>query len=337
MRENGSINKTRGGGFDKYLQYKAKRPFAYRLLVPSIADIAEPMVMSNLSESLEYKFTTGTPLREYMKVRQDEPVGLVMSVRYHIAYFISFASLLGLAFTLRGLTIRVTPEDVNLANFAPLVFILLLPLTFLHGGFLYDFPELLLLSLSFLYILRDQKIALCIVMFLAVLNKESNVLIPLFYLAYEYRGMPNRAELGRFFIMTAVSMVGYILGQHLTRNADGVVVMNHLTANLQFIGSGGSWFLWFRAYGGLVPFPRKYNILMLGLMFFVVVSVWKSTQLGLRRVFALTFCINLCLVLAFGNADEMRNWSLVFVPLYLLVVKYFSMPRWRGTLLGNVR
>ena len=324
MKVNGGINHSHGGGFDRYFAHQVERPFAYRVLLPSIVDAITPVIEENMTEGLRYRFIIGTPLKEYMGVSPDTPVNLTMSIRYHLGYFMSFASLVGLAFVLRSLTLAVIPGDCNLSNLAPLAFVLLLPLTFLHGGFLYDFPELLFLAVSFLMMIRHRIVALSLVTFLAVLNKESNVLIPVFYAAYVWNEIPRNILIKRTGFLILVASIAYALVRYLARDAGGVVVMDHLARNLAFMANAESWLTFFRPYGGLVEFPRGYNIMLLSILFLVFINAWKNIPAGMRRVFFVAMGANCLLVLAFGNRDEIRNWSLFFIPIYLSFIIYFN-------------
>ncbi len=324
MRANGGINNPHGGGFDRYFAHQVHRPFAYRILLPSIVDVMAPVIEKNMTDGLRHRFIIGTPLKEYMGVRPDAPIDLTMSIRYHLGYFLSFASLVGLAFVLRALTLATIPGDVNLSNLAPLAFVLLLPLTFLHGGFLYDFPELLFLSASFLMMIRHRIFALSLITFLAVLNKESNVMIPVFYAAYVWNEIPKRVFIKRIGVLLLVASIAYAVVRYLARDAGGVVVMDHLARNLEFMGTAESWLAFFRAYGGLIEFPRGYNILLLSVLFLVFIHAWKNITAGMKRVFFVAMVANFLLVLAFGNRDEIRNWSLFFIPIYLFFISYFN-------------
>lgn len=322
MRENGSINQPHGG-FDRYIQHQVLKPFAYRVLVPALLDSAAPIIIRHASDSLKNKLTKETPLRDYMKLGDSQEIDLSMSARYHLAYFLCFASLVGLQFVLKGIADTVAPDRSSFASFAPVLFVVLLPLTFLHGGFLYDFPELFFLSAALLLMLREQFWALCALIPLAVLNKESNVVLPLVYAVYVYGDSfsPKRKE--KALLLFVIAAGAYSAGHLIASDVGGVVVMHHLGGNLSFMIDYHSYFLWERLYGGLLAFPRGYNLLVLAALSVMIAGVWSDVPSPMKRVFAALLPVNLVLVLAFGNRDEIRNWSLMFPTLYFFAISFF--------------
>ena len=138
MRENGVIIRPQGLRFDMYLNGEAPRPFAYRVLVPALVRFVAQSVKPHLTTQQLKRITTNSPLSEYMKVSPRTMVNQYTAINYHIAYFGIFISLLGLAFSLTKLGLLVNPDKSQIASIAPIGFLILLPLTFLHGGYLYD-------------------------------------------------------------------------------------------------------------------------------------------------------------------------------------------------------
>lgn len=322
MTRNGSLSHKMGLSFDRYLAQDVPKPFAYRVLMPLIVEAATPVILARLSEGQREKLVMTSPLRRYMAVAAGVPLPLDVSLRYHLGYVMAFTALIGLAFALRALSLAAAPQARDFANLAPVAFVLLLPLTFLHGGYLYDFPELMFLTLAFWAMVRGHLIALLCVMPLAILNKESNILIAVFFAAYAWRRFGDRAMTARVAAVTAMAFVSFGIGRLIASDASGVSLMDNLDKNLSFLTTPQSWFLWFAPYDGLIGFPRGYNLLLTGLLLLFLITGWHHWSLGTRRVLLVAFALNAYLVTAHGYRDETRNWSLVFIPLFLAAIEY---------------
>lgn len=122
-------------GFSKMLDESAERPHVQqRRLVPIIANYAASLV----SREEQAAFVQYPLDRHHLKQLYFEIWSPEFAIKYHVAYFILFFSLLGTLYCLRALTSTVSPNEyplTPLTPFVPVLFILLLPLSFLHGNF----------------------------------------------------------------------------------------------------------------------------------------------------------------------------------------------------------
>lgn len=112
---------------------------------------------------------------------------------YIIAAAIVFACLVGLAYAIRLLFLRLYSGSALAADLVPVFALLWLPVTFREANlaYLYDFPTLLLFTLS-LYLLAGQRwSAFYLVFALGCLNKETFILVTPLFAWYYLRRMPR--------------------------------------------------------------------------------------------------------------------------------------------------
>ena len=170
-------------GLTQMMEHTAHRPFAYRVLVPWIVNgMGQLIPLRSVEHALDRLDPQENLRRNLLRQRYFKAEGAVawtrdVRRRYLFTYLLLFAVLVGTMFVLRKLTDVHLPGSV-LCDFAPIAFVTLLPLTFIRGGYYYDFPELLFLAASFLLAVHKRYFLLVAVFGLAVLNKESNLLLP---------------------------------------------------------------------------------------------------------------------------------------------------------------
>ena len=231
--------------------------------------------------------------------------------------WLMFGSLVATAFAWRSLVRWVLPGKPLLADVVPAAAVLALPATFTRGGFLYDLPDLLLVSGCYLaFVLRRWTIWYPLFA-LAVLNKEASVLALVWWLAVR-DSMPRRTW---WIHATASGLVGgaVVVGlQWLFRDRPGAFAQVNLLHNLGYWVSFRWLFEWQDAFGMGVPLPVALDVIDLGVLACVV-------ELGRRRVApevvrALTWAASAVAVLlvAFGFEDEIRVFAVAIPPLVAL-------------------
>jgi hypothetical protein len=229
------------------------------------------------------------------------------------------AALFGTLWTWRALAAWALPGRPLIAAMAPVVGILALPATFTGGGFLYDFPDLLLVSLVAWAFVRRRWVLWYVLLPLVVLDKEASVLCLAWFFAA--RGtMPTK----RLAAHAAASLAlggSVVLGLAWAfRGAPGAPLQTNLGVNLAYWAS----FRWIVATDDLLglgfPLPIATNAVCLAF----VVGLWAY---GRRRVPALAprmFVASLVAVtpvfLAFGFENEIRVFAIAFPTLFVLGV-----------------
>jgi hypothetical protein len=227
-------------------------------------------------------------------------------------------SLLGVFYCCRWLIFYTISGDSFLQVVSPLLFGILLPISFLHGNFYYDFVELFFLSALLLTAIRGDYWYWLILLPLAVLNKESNILVPVLYVIVLMEKCVKRRDQVFIFLATIIAgCVFFYLKQKYALNPGGSMIWQ-LPKNVSFLLNPKNYFLWHDFYLPLIPFPRGVNLFWLALLSYLVFFDWINKPRLLKLIFLTALIVNLPLWLAFCQQDEMRNLSFVFLPLYLL-------------------
>jgi len=177
-------------GFSKMLDGSADRPYVYRQFVPIIANYAANLIPPEEQLGFVERYLDQYHLKQLYfgksKYHMKDTIEVwtpEYAIKYHIVYLMLFLSLLGTLYCLRALIPAVSSNENPLIPFVPALFILLLPLSFMHGNYYYDFAELLFLSLLLLTAIKGYYAWWLLLLPLAVLNKESNILVPFLYAA----------------------------------------------------------------------------------------------------------------------------------------------------------
>lgn len=239
---------------------------------------------------------------------------------------IDFLSLLGLVYLLRMLVgaVAAAPENPILGVTAPIVFLLLLPLSFMHGNFFYDFPELFFLGGLLLTALKGRYAGWILLLPLAVLNKESNILVPLLYLPVLYASFRSAGGRSRAGLVLSLAVAGalsatlYLYIQSGFADNPGQTTIWQLQENLAFWTTLQNYFLWQDFYAPLIPFPRGLNLLFVAVLLLLVSIAWRSLTRSLQWLFLISLAISAPLWLFYCYTDEMRNLSFTFIPLFLV-------------------
>jgi hypothetical protein len=303
-------------GFVHMLDHTAHQPFVYRVLSPTVVNVGAALVPATAQRSWRPWLLRETPLLRYRA--PFESWNPDKALKWHIAYGYLFLCLVAALFAVRALTRAVTPVTPLFADFAPAVALLLLPLTFLRGGYFYDFPELLFLFLCTLCAATARWLPYYALFVLAILNKESNVLIVMIFAAFAASRLPRRQWLTHVACQVAVGAVLVAALRVAFRDAGGGATQAWFPLNVLFFLSPEWYAKFFAPYAPLIPVPRGINGISLALVAFAVLWRWREKPLEFRRLFLLSAAVTFPLYVLFGFLDEIRALSLVFPAIYLL-------------------
>ncbi|HEY9099968.1 MAG TPA: hypothetical protein VIN38_13970 [Thiobacillus sp.] len=311
-------------GLASMLDGSADQPFVKRQLLPRLANFLTELVPANERDTFvqyhldKYHLKDAYFGRARLRNAGQEIWSADYALKYHLIYFFMFASLLGTLYLLRALGHDLIPSDNPLAPVLPVFFALLLPLSYLHGNFLYDFSELFFFSALLFSAFKGSYIWWLVLLPLAVLNKETAILVPLLYAPLLYsncRGWAQRSAMLGSLVLAGGVFWG--IGQEYASNP-GSDTQWHLLGNLAFWTQPANYFLWADLYVPLIPVPRGFNLLLIGAFSLLIFHNWRAHPLVLRRLFWAALLINLPLFFLFTYRDEMRNLSMLFIPTYLL-------------------
>lgn len=311
-------------GLARMLDGSADRPFVKRQLLPRLAgQLTEWIPADERAAFVQYhldKYHLKEAYFERARLRNPghEAWTADYALKYHLIYAFMFVSLLGALYMLRGLGHALLLTDNPLAPLLPVGFALLLPLSFMHGGFFYDFSELFFLAALLLTAVKAEYRPWLVLLPLAALNKETANLAPLLYAPLLRANC--RSGLQRLAVLVSMGLAGsvaWIVGQEHASNLGGDT-QRHLIGNLDFWTQPGSYFLWADFYAPLIPAPRGLNLLPVAAFAVLLFSRWRTHPPILRQLFWVALIVNMPLFVFFTYRDEVRNLSLLFIPIYLL-------------------
>lgn len=296
----------------------AARPFVYRRLSAEVIDAGASLLGAiTTSEQRQYLRETSA-LRQMRQVEVPQVSSALESwterkaLLYHAAYAVVFAANFSALWLARGLMSHLMPSDLLLTSAAPLLGLLLVPLTFLHGGYFYDAPELMFLTAFAWCLARPTPGLLVPVFLLAVLNKEANLLLVPIAAAALWGRLRSQEWVRTLAALTIVGAVGLVTLYTTYAGNAGSPVEVSLLGNLQFWTHPRNLVMPTYVYGPMIPVPRASNIFILALFAGLIRLGWADTPPWLRRAVVTSMLVLVPLMLTSAYRDEMRNMSVSF-------------------------
>lgn len=314
-----------------FLDGQAHRPFAYRLLAPTLVESIEGAMPSPVRERL------ANDVAPWFRMRFVDPLskryeallpGITDRARMDWAsevYRSSYVVMVGLMFiSLAGALLMLHRAAILLgadrrgAIFAMLAYALFVPTMFLNGGYFYDFPEQLGAVALICCVLERKWWLAAFVLFLMQLNKETALLMVIFLSPYLWQvGRWRALRLGMAGVLLCVVMLVWVRMRYA--DLPGMPVEWHWQENRAFWLRPSSWVAGYDFYAIGHEFPRMtfLGVFISGLVF----GGWQGWQrFSPTRIAAFMAFLTLAtLLLAMGATDEFRNISLA-VPFLVLLL-----------------
>ncbi|WP_059372441.1 hypothetical protein [Achromobacter xylosoxidans] len=313
-------------GLSYMVEGTAARPYVYRQLLPAIANQVQawlpPASVERISKSLSDPRKVNSRSSLAMKYPESEALKPAVALRYYIVYYLTFFALVACLYVMRALCLRVG-ATAPAAIAAPAVMALLLPFMLTEGGYFYDFTEALFIMSAVtlalgMTTLRSWRVPLLLALAgLATWNKEAffwftPALYPLL------RGHLDRVRAAG--LVSALMLVGgcvYLAMRLRYAGNPGTTVDFQLWDNLLFYADPGNWFRTENTYGILLP--RGFSIVFMLVFAGLLAKAWRSLPAALRNHGATAAAINLPLFFLFCSPGEMRNLSMLYPTLLLLI------------------
>ena len=143
-----------GFSFDRMVSFTADRPFAYRVLMPALINAGACLFPKDFIHLHKKWLTDRSPLAAYAKNELFKYESIALKV--HLEYFYLYLSLIFLLYAVRSITKHIYAFPPIFSDAAPAIALLFIPLTFTLGGHIYDFPELLLMALCLICIIKKK-------------------------------------------------------------------------------------------------------------------------------------------------------------------------------------
>jgi hypothetical protein len=316
FREAGTAAFMPGASLEEMLDGTAARPYVERQLLPGMANAIDALVPASDQDRLfSVRLYSGRLFREEFI---DSPMARDRQwfLRYwvmHTSVFLA-AWLAVFAMHLFGRAAGVARAPAALAAMA---MILAIPYFETRGGFFYDYPELAFLAIALWIALTFNWIWLIPLAALATWNKESFLFfVPALYPILRYRGGGPRAWVKTLLIGLASGAVYALLRARFVHNPGGSIEW-HLPDQLDYMLHPLNMLTREKTYG-LLMF-QAFNPLLWAL---VAVAAWRGWSLlprHLRRHALVAALINVPLYLLFCLPGELRNLSMLYPSLLLLL------------------
>ncbi len=321
----------------------AHQPVVYRRLMPETVTLIRaalpPEAKQVLSEVVApqfYQFYARPLIAHYEKSVpaitlqasldwEDPEYRVAYVVMYYLCWVCLFLALYVTRQTAALLTKASAGTMRGVAECAPLFAVLCLPFSFLNGGYFYDFPEYLLLSLALYASLSGNLLLLVAASMLAVVNKETAWLFSLFLAPIlHHRWGTKKAAIRLVLIVACQLLIAHLIQARYAANA-GASHGFILTQNLLFWSTPANWWAVGDHIGRGFFFPRLTLLVML------VAALVYGLRSAPRHVSMATVAALMAtgvLLVSIGYRDELRNLSLAFPLVYALVVSAY-VEKWR--------
>jgi hypothetical protein len=304
--------------FEKMVDETAYRPAVYRQLLPMIARGVESLIPQQerievnkkiiekikANRSASHVFYQGSALSE----------NLVLE--YLVVYALSFISLFVALFLMRSVCIELI-EDRVAATLAPVAFAITLPLLLSKSGYFYDFPEIAFMAAGMWCAIRRRWLLFYLVTAVATVNKETYFLYAISLFPFFYSGKWKWSD---FANASGLIVVGALINAYVKyryRFNPGVVAEFHLWENLRFYLNPMS-YVRFAINDGVIT-PNEFNIVNIFMVAWLIRSGWKFLGCGVKWHILLCAAINFPLFFLFCAPEELRNLSMLYMALVLLI------------------
>jgi hypothetical protein len=254
--------------------------------------------------------------------------------RYFVIYVLTFLFSL-LAVYAMFLVCCALEMPVASAVFAPVILMLLLPYIMVNGGFFYDYPELAFFSLAVWASLRLRWWWLIPIVALGSWNKETFLcFLPTLYPLLRRTGS-RKAVVQRMSVLALVSMAVVLpIIWHFAHNPNQDSDL-WWQRQLHFLLSAHNLFYATdETYG--VRSLAAFTLLPLGLMVWTVIRGWRLLPRAMQQHAAIAAAINLPIYIVSCNPGELRNLSMLYITLLVLIAVNLNQACEGDAVLGGV-
>jgi uncharacterized membrane protein len=296
------------------LDGQTARPYAYRVLMPAVVNTIVDKLPAAVARPLDARAerVARGMLWEYKLVGWTERT----RVAYAVAILLDFLCAFALFWALRELARRYLGHDGLLLDVGPVLFAVLMSITFrTENGFIYDFPELLLAVVYLLCVRRP--LVGGVVLIVAVLNKESAILLPWFAAAVAWGEGRLRATLPKLALQFVPALFVMLAIRIALSDRGGSGAEFYLWTNIAFWLSPTPWLYMTSPDLPLIALPFGSNILVLALVAVAVFAYWREKPAGVRAGVVASLVMLTPLFLIWSYAHELRAMGLAFPFLFL--------------------
>jgi hypothetical protein len=302
----------------------AHRPSVYRNLLPATANWLDRSAPQAFKVRLEKWPASSDDLPLYAISASPTARNPQYAFRYLAMYVGTFLFAL-LAVYAMYLACRALAVPSPAMSFAPVILILLMPYFMVGGGFFYDYPELAFFALAVWAALRLRWWWLLPIAALGTWNKETFVLFLITLYPLLRRNASALTAALRIVALYAVSLAILIPIRLRFAHNPGSDPGSWWQAQIHFFLNARNMLLATDETYGMRTLAA-YTLLPMALLVWTVARGWKHLPPAMQQHARIAAAINLPLYLVFCNPGEMRNLSMLFVTLMLLLAANLQQP-----------
>jgi hypothetical protein len=306
--------------FSMMVDGTASKPYVYRQLIPTLANVLEAALPVETTEKLtDFLYMPDGSLK--LKLRSPEALDRAYTLRYHFVYFTTFLFIFFSLFAMRAVCLEFALGAQPSAA-APAAFILCMPYLQTVGGFFYDYSELFFLAAAVLLAVRGWLWALIPLTLIATFNKESFFFFTftLYPIVSIHRGR-REAAIWTIFLSFVAGVIYLLIRLPYLANP-GSAFHNHLWDAFRYYFDLSNLFSREITYG-LTSF-RGLSFISLAAILAIVMKGWPGIPEVLKRHILIAAAINLPMFIVMCFPGEMRNLSFLFVGFVGLIAKAIS-------------
>jgi hypothetical protein len=306
--------------FERMIDGTANRPYIYRQMLPSLANWLDARTPQSLKDRL-YEREGRSPRAYVDAIALSSTVqNKVYFFRYCLVYLTSFFFAVVAVYAMY-LVCRELEFPETVAVLAPVVVMLLIPYFMMssrNSGYFYDYPELAFLSLAIWVALRFDWWWLIPVAALGTWNKESFLFVMPALYPFIRRRTSFRGALAAVAVLSAVCLSVYFPERlYFAHNPGGTVEVQWRDQLASFFQIGYFVFASQQTYG--IRLIKIYSLLPMLLLVWTIWRAWPALPLMVRRHAQIAAAINIPLYLLFCSPGELRDLSLLYVVLLLVL------------------
>jgi len=329
----------------------AHQPVVYRRLMPETVNLvraalpqAAKKVLSETVAPEFYRFYT-RPLTEYYEKLipsitkqagldwEDPEYRVSFVLMYYLCWIFLFLSLFVMRFTVSHFEENAHETFAGVRECAPVFAVLCLPFSFLNGGYYYDFGEYFLLNLAVYASLSGNLFVLVISLALAVINKETAWIFPLFLLPIWHQKWGARKTAVRAVLVVGLLLAVFLAIKSRYSSNPGGAFGLALYSNIEFWAEPRNWWALGDHIGRGFFIPR---LMLLAILLGGLAYGWKSAPRHISAAAIAALLGSSLLLLFFGFKDELRNLSLAFPLFYAFIVSACVEKQRRGAVPGRL-
>jgi len=267
--------------------FSAHKPFVYRALIPILirgVELATPEFVMNAINGALSDFLLNQSRTANLPI--DKTIAFTRS-GYRIVIFeiLNLAFLIGFLYCLRCLSKSLKLFSAVWCDIIPLGITFALPIYFNYGNFMYDFAALFFFSLGLIFLLKQNWKWYLSIFVLALINKETAILLTVIYALYYYDQIPRKLY-WRLLVIQVIVFIAIKTALSLTfANNPGNAIEWHLLRNLAYLSDIANYFRFDPvgvvplARNGLnIPLPRGINLVMIALVGFLIFYTGETSR-----------------------------------------------------------